>query len=78
MKLRCINNANTLPNEPLTLDRIYDIDPRRDVELNFQLVPAHYFLNGKRYGAWRFVPVAEDAAKAPNVGDSTWPPACSQ
>ncbi len=59
MKLRCIDNSHLPEGGWLTLERVYEIDPRRDVELNPYGTAAHYYVRGKRYGAWRFVP-AED------------------
>ena len=53
MKLRCIDNSFVPRGESLTLDRVYEIDPRRDVETNIK-DERYFFVNGRRYGAWRF------------------------
>ncbi len=59
MKLRCVDNAHLMPwLEMLDLDKVYEIDPRRDIE-TVNGVPVFYFVNRSRYGAWRFEPVPE-------------------
>ncbi len=54
----CINNIFTPRREKLTLGRVYEIDPRRDIETNIK-GDRYYFVHGHRYGAWRFEQVGE-------------------
>jgi hypothetical protein len=59
MKIRLLHSQADpfLFREGLSLDTIYELDPRRDVQGYGDL--AAYFINGKPYGAWRFEKVAE-------------------
>jgi hypothetical protein len=56
MKLRCVDDKCLQHPETLSRGRVYEIDPRRDVEINPYGRVVHYLVNGKRYGSWRFRP----------------------
>ncbi len=57
MMLRCVDNTSC--NRELGLGRTYLIDPSRQTETNLYGAATHYFVNGKRYGTWRFEPVED-------------------
>lgn len=60
IRIKCVDaTMDSLPrHECLVQDKIYEIDPRRDIE-DAPGGARYYFVNGKRYGGYRFIPVID-------------------
>lgn len=61
MFIKCTDSSNVDQRfEALSEGRVYEIDERRDLETSLA-GERYYFVNGKRYGGWRFQVVTKGA-----------------